>query len=216
MSYEWNFSAVTSALPILLGGLVVSLQLAIAALAVAAPLGLLLAIVRISRNKLLAGVGTVYVEVFRTAAALILIFWFFYAFPILIGVNITAFWAAVLAIGLQSAAYFSEAFRSGIATVHAGQWDAAASVGLTRRGTLRYVVMPQAIRAIIPVIFLRIVECFKATSLASVIALPEITYQASVISTTTYRPMETYTTLATIYFILLFSLSRIAALMEKR
>lgn len=216
MNYTTDFSAVWRYSDLLLEGLYASLVLAGSALAIALPLGLVLAVLRLSKLPVISQIAVVYIDFFRTAASLVLIFWFFYAFPILIGVRWNAYSAATLALGLQSGAYFAEVFRSGIQSISFRQWEGAKSIGFNYFQCMRYVVLPQAIRRMIPVFFTRVIELFKTTSLAAAITYPELAYKASLIASMTYRPIETYTAIAGIYFVIVFSLSQGVRMLERR
>lgn len=216
MNYTWDFGAVWRNGDLLLEGLGASLVLAASALAIAAPLGLVLAVLRISRLPVVSQIAVAYIDFFRTAAALVLIFWFFYAFPILIGVRWSAYAAATLALGLQGAAYFAEVYRAGIQSISRRQWEGARSIGLTYLQCMRYVILPQAIRRMIPVFFTRVIELFKATSLAAAIAYPELAFKGSLIASSTYRPIETYTMIAAVYFVIVFSFSQGVRYLERR
>jgi polar amino acid transport system permease protein len=216
MNYTADFAAVFRSSDLLLQGLLASVKLAASALAIAVPFGLVLAVLRLSRVPVVSQIAVVYIDFFRTAASLVLVFWFFYAFPILIGVSWNAYSAAVLALGLQSSAYFAEVYRSGIQSISFRQWDGARSIGFSYAQCMRYVILPQAIRRMIPVFFTRVIELFKTTSLAAAIAYPELAYQASVVASKTYRPIETYTIIAGMYFAIIFTLSQAVRFIERR
>ena len=216
MGYEWQFAPVLRAWALLAQGGIGTLKLTGAALLLGLPLGLGLAVVRIARVPMLARAALLYTEFFRLSAAIVLLYWCYFALPVLLGVTFDAFTAALLAIGLQAAAFYGEVFRSGLQSVPRGQWDAARAIGMRGPKALRWIILPQAIRATVPVFLVRLVDLLKTTSLAAVIAYPDIVYAASRIASDTYRPIETYTVLGGIFFVVIFSLSRAARALERR
>jgi polar amino acid transport system permease protein len=216
MGYQWDFGPVWRNMDGLLLGLMGTLKLTAACLMLAIPLGLLLALMRMSGKRPLAGLALVYIDFFRTAASLVLIFWFFFAFPMLVQLDFDAFTAAFLAIGLQGAAYFAEVFRGGITSIGQGQWEAARAIGMSNATALRYIILPQAVRRMLPVFFTRATLILKTTTLASAIAYSDIVYVAFRVSSDTYRPIETFTVTGLIFFAVIFTLSRCVALLERR
>ncbi len=216
MAYQWDFAVVWRQADALAVGGLQTLRLTAACLALAVPVGLLLAILRLSGNRWLSGLALVYIDFFRTAASLVLIFWFFFALPLLVDLDFGAFTAAFLAIGLQGAAYFAEVFRGGIASIDRGQWEAARAIGMSRAIAFRHIILPQAVRRTLPVFFTRATAMLKTTTLASAIAYPDLVYAAFRISSDTYRPIETFTIVGLIFFAVIFAASRAIALLERR
>ncbi len=207
MTYEWDFSVVLRNLPMLLEGLSGTLRITAAALLAALPLGLTAATMRLSRVPAVAACAGAYIAVFRSTPPLVQLFWAFYALPLLIGITLSPFAAAAMTLSLQSGAFFAEVFRGGIVSVERGQWEAARALGMTRRQLMRRVILPQAVRRMIPAFMERVVELLKTTSLVSSIAFADLLYQAMVLSVNTYRPLEVFTTAALLYFAVLFPLS---------
>lgn len=207
MNYDWDFGTVIRNLDLLLEGAVVSLQVTFFAIALAIPVGVMIGTLRMSRIWPISLIGRIFIDFFRTSAVLVLIFWFYFALPVLSGLEIAPFEAAVLAIGLQAAAYFAEIFRGAVGSIDKNQWEAASAIGLSKLQSFRLVILPQAIRRMLPVSFNLAIITFKNTSLAAAIACAELTYQASIMASTTYRPIETYTIVALIYLILITSAS---------
>lgn len=214
MDYAWDFSGVWRNLDQLLAGLGGTAILTASCLALALPLGLLLAIMRMSPLRLLRWPAVTVVDFFRAAPALVLVVWFYFAFPLLAGINLDAFGAAFLAIGLQSSAYMAEVFRAGMQAIGRGQWEGAAAIGLGKAAAIRHVILPQAVRHMIPVFLIRFAELVKATTLAGVIAYGETVYQANLLSSQTYRPLEVFTVTALIFFVLIFSITGAAQLLN--
>lgn len=216
MSYAWDFGPVWRNIGILLDGMAGTARLTLAALALAFPLGLALALMRMGPFRIPSLVAVAYIEFFRAAPSLILIVWFYFAFPILFSVNLDAFAAALLAIGLQSSASIAEVFRGGIQSIDKGQWEAAQAVGLGSAGALRWVVLPQAVRNMIPVFLIRLAELIKATTLSAGIAFGETVYRANELASRTYRPIEVFTVTALLFFVLIFGLTQLSQYLHSR
>ena len=199
MGYEWDFAIVFRDFDLLLLGLVNTLKVTGLALTFGVPLGLLLALLRLyGRWPIRVPVG-ILIEFLRSTPPIAQLFWFFFAMPILIGVEIDPFRASVLTFSLQSSAFFAEVFRGGIVSIEKGQWEAGKALGMTYMQQMTRVIMPQAIRRMIPAFMNRAVELMKMTSLASVIAYGELMYQAKTISTIEFNPIEMYTSVALIF-----------------
>lgn len=216
MPYEWDFAVVLRNTDLLLEGLLGTLRLVALGLLVAVPLGLLLAVVRISRLPVLRHLAGVYVEFFRAAPSIVLVYWFFFALPILLGLTFTPLAASVLAVGLQSAAFMCEVFRGGIDSVPKGQWEAAKALALGPAQRFGSIILPQALRNLTPVFLNRVIDLVKTTALAATIAYTEVVYSAFRISAATFRPIETFTVLGGIFFALIFVISMAARLLEHR
>lgn len=214
MDYRWDFSAVFRHSDLLLEGALGTLKLAATSLAFAIPIGLIIAVMRMSSFRPINMFAATYVDFFRSSAALILVFWFYFAFPVLVSVNINSYSAATLAISLQSAAYFAEVFRGGVLSVSRGQWEAAKSIGMDYRKTMQFVILPQAFKNMLPIFFTRIIELIKTTSLAATIAYTDIVYAASRIVSDTFRPIETFTVVALGFFVVIFCLGQAARWLE--
>jgi len=144
------------------------------------------------------------------------IVWFYYALPVLLGIQIPAVAAAVMTLSLYTAAFYAEIFRGGIVSIEQGQWDAARALGLSRWNMMRKVILPQATRRMIPPFVNQSITQLKNTSLVSTIAVPDLLYQGTLITADTYRPLEVYTVIALIYFALLFPSTLLAQAYERR
>ena len=216
MPYDWNFSIVLQYMPQLLWGGLHTVALSAACIALAVPLGVVLGVIRHQRVRLLAPIAVVYIDFFRTSVALVLICWCYYALPILLGVNLSTFTAVTIAIGLQASAYLAELVRAGLGSNSTGHWEAARALGMPGTMRLRYIILPQAARRMIPVFFLLVVEVVKTTTLAGIVTYPEIVYEAFRVSTEVYRPVETFTIVGLICFAFLFVTGRIAMRLEHR
>ena len=142
--------------------------------------------------------------------------WFFFAFPIISPFEIDAFTAATLGLTLNTTAFSSEIYRAGIQSIHKGQWEAGKALGMTYLQQMTRIIMPQAVRRMIPAFMNRAVELMKMTSLASVIAYGELMYQAKTISTISFNPIEMYTSVALIFFALIFPFALLVQRFETR
>ena len=216
MTYHCDFMPVLRHMDEVAWGGLATLRLTFCCLLIAVPVGLLLAILRLSKVRVLVVASIVYIDFFRTAASIVLLFWFFFALPLLIAVDFDTFTAALLAIGLQGAAYYAEVFRGGIVSIKRGQWEAARAIGMTPRMTMQYIILPQAVRRMLPVFFTRTTLLLKTTTLASAIAYPDMVYAAFRLASETYRPIETFTVIGFIFFIVIFTAGRLVALLEHR
>jgi len=216
VSYTWDFTPVWRHIDTLLQGMAGTASLTGAALLMALPLGLLIAIMRMSPVRWTSAIAVAYIDFFRASPAMVLLVWFYFAFPILAGVNINAFGAALLGIGLQSSSYMAEVFRGGMQAIPRGQWEAASAIGLSKAGAIRYVILPQAIRHMVPVFLIRFAELIKATTLAAAIAYGETVYRANELAARTYRPLEVFTVTAILFFIMIFGLNYASQLIQRR
>jgi polar amino acid transport system permease protein len=215
MNYIPDFSIVTDNWIVLLRGLWVTIQIWIPSIVMGLIGGFFIAQARLSKSKWLSGGSLVYVELFRDTPVLIQLIWFFYAFPILIGVQLTPFSAALLGLTLNTTAYASEIFRGGIKSIHRGQMEGAKAIGMTEGQAMRRVILPQVIKRMLPAFTNRVIEVAKMSSLASVISVHELMYQGRLLSSTYYRPFEILTAVAFIYFVLIYPGTFLAGRLEK-
>lgn len=213
---EWNFLAVLRDFDLLLLGLVNTLKITGLALLFGVPIGLFLALARLSTFKVLSGVAAFIVEFFRTTPPLVQLFWFFFALPILVDIRMTPTIAAVVTFSIQSSAFFAEIFRGGILSIDKGQWEGAKAIGMTYPQALRRVILPQAVKRMIPAFMERSIELLKTTTLVSTVAYADLMFQANELAQKTFRPLEVYTVVALIYFVLIFAVSQLSILLERR
>lgn len=216
MEYNWDFSAVYGNWYLLTIGLKNTIILATICLILGLFFGLFVGAARYSSKKLINWPATAFVEVFRNTPVLVQIMWFFFAFPIISPFNINAFTAAALGLTLNTIAFSSEIYRAGIQSIHKGQWEAGKALGMNYFEQMRRIILPQAIRRMIPAFMNRAVELIKMTSLASVIAYGELMHQAKTISTIEFNPIEMYTSVALIFFALIFPLALFVQRFERK
>lgn len=216
MNYSPDFSVVLDNWPVLARGLWVTIQIWLPSIALGLIGGFLISQARLSSRRWLSIPSLVYVELFRDTPVLIQLIWFFYAFPILIGVQLTPFTAALLGLTLNTTAYSAEIFRGGIKSIHRGQMEGAKAIGMTHAQAMRRVILPQVVKRMLPAFTNRMIEVAKMSSLASVISIHELMYQGRLLSSTYYRPFEILTAVAFIYFVLIYPGTFLAGRSEKR
>ena len=214
--HHWDFAPVWANADLLALGLLNTVKVTGAALAFGIPLGLLLALARLAPSRWLAWPAGAVIEVFRTTPPLVQLFWFFFALPILIHVEMTPYVAAVLTFSIQSSAFFAEVFRGGIVSVERGQWEAARALGMAPRQTLRRVVLPQAVKRMVPAFLERAIELMKTTTLVATISYADLLFQANEVAQKTFRPLEVFTVSALVYFAVITVASQFVHRIERR
>jgi polar amino acid transport system permease protein len=214
--YQWDFSPVLANSGLLAAGLGNTLKLTATALAFGVPLGLGLALLRLSRLRALSMPAGFIVEFFRTTPPLVQLFWFFFALPILIQVEMTPFVAAALTFSIQSAAFFAEVFRAGIVSIDRGQSEAARALGMTGAQAMRRVILPQAVKRMIPAFMERSIELMKTTTLVATVSYADLLFQANEVAQKTFRPLEVFTVTALIYFTVIYCASVVVHRIERR
>ena len=214
--YRFRFDVVWSNLGYLLDGLGLTLLISFVALLASIVVGLVVALGRRSSTRWLSFPAATYCELFRDTPVLVQLFWVYYVLPILIGVRLSAFSAVVIGLSLNSGAFLAEIFRAGIQAVPAGQLDAARVLGMSRALSMRRIVLPQAIRIVLPPMANDFVALIKYSSLASTFAVGEITRKATELSSFTFRPIEIFTVIALVYFFICWPLSISIRYLEKR
>ncbi len=198
----------------ILEGLKITLNITWISLILTYIIGLVTALMRLSNSLPARGVARVYLELTRNTPLLVQIFFMYFVIaPIL---DIDRFAAAVLALSLFEGSYASEIYRAGIVAVNKGQWEASYTLGLSTYQNYRYIILPQAIRRILPPLTSQAISLIKDSSLVSVIAVYEMTMQANEIASETFLIFEVFFTIAAIYLALALTLSRIVAYFEKR
>ncbi len=214
--YHWDFAPVLSNSGFLAQGLVNTLKVTGTALAFGVPLGLALALLRLSKRRYLSWPAGFVIEFFRTTPPLVQLFWFFFALPILIRVEMTPFVAAALTFSIQSSAFFAEVFRGGIVSIERGQWEAAHAIGMNSAQAMRRIILPQAVKRMIPAFMERSIELMKTTTLVATVSYADLLFQANELAQKTFRPLEVFTVTALIYFFFIFGVSLLAHRLERR
>ena len=205
----------------LIGGFGATILLSIIAAFISIILGLVVALPGFSNNFFLRSFNRIYVEFIRAIPLFPMLFWVFYGLPVIfksmgINVGIDAFWGAVLTLAISDSAFTAEIFRAGIQSINKGQTEAAQTVGLNYYQTMRYVILHQALRRILPPLANQFIYIVKMSAFASVIGMQELTRRANEIVVTEYRPLEIYTLLIFEYLILVLVISYFVRWLEKR
>ena len=216
MSYQWDFSPVLTRWPLLLDGLLNTVKIAAIAIVFGVLVGLVLALLRLSPRRYLRLPAAAFVEFYRNTPPIVHFFWFFYALPVVLNISLDPLVAAVLALSTQSGAFYAEVFRGGIRSIERGQWEGAKALGMTHTQLMRRIVVPQAATRMVAPFVERSFELIKTTALASTLAYGELLYQAMMVNSETFRPLEVYTTVALLYLVLLVSCSALARVAEAR
>lgn len=216
MDYAWDFSSLLTNGTMLLIGLRNTLALWLTSLLLGFFFGGFVGAARYARNRFLNWPASAFIEVFRNTPVLVQIMWFFFAFPILSPLDIDAFTAAALALTLNTTAFAAEIYRGGIQSIHKGQWEAGQALGMSYSQQMTRIILPQAIRRMIPAFMNRAVELMKMTALASTVAYGELMYQAKTISTISFNPIEMYTGVGLIFFVMIFPIALFVQRLERR
>jgi polar amino acid transport system permease protein len=205
-----------SNLNFMLDGLYYTVTLSLCAIVISIIIGLLIALPGLSKKRGLRSINRIYVELVRAVPILVLILWVYYGLPQLADISISVFWAGVIALALSDSAFEAEIFRAGIQSIDKGQYEAAHSVSLGYTDTMRYVILPQAIRRILPALGNQLVYMLKMSSLVSIIGLQELTRRANELVVTEYRPLEIYSVLVLEYLVLILIVSAGVRWLERR
>lgn len=222
-SGDWGWYVVNPATPsgynnlwFLMSGLYYTILLSVTAILISVTTGLLVALPGFSENRILRGFNRTYVEIVRAVPILVLILWVYYGLPQMAGISISIFWAGVIALALSDSAFQAEIFRAGIQSINRGQYEAATTISLSYWDTMRFVILPQAIRRILPALGNQLVYMLKMSSLVSVIGMQELTRKANELVVTEYRPLEIYTILVLEYLVLILVVSAMVRWLERR
>ena len=214
MTFDMNL--VVNSFPLLLIGAGVTIQITVLSTAIGFVIGLIVGVARISNLRVLRMLAEVYVEFFRGTPLLVQIFLFYFALPVITGQRIDPFIAAISACGINSGAYVAEIFRAGIQSVDAGQMEAGRSLGMTWIQTMRYIIVPQAFKRVIPPLGNEFIAMLKDSSLVSVIGFEELTRRGQLIIAKTYGSFEIWMSVAVIYLVMTLTISRFVAYLERR
>ena len=191
-------------------------MLSLVSIALAMVLGFLIALPGIASNRTARAINVTYVELVRAVPLLVLILWVYYGLPQVAGMSISIFLASVLALGISDSAFQAEIFRAGIQSIQRGQIEAADALGLKYSQKMRLIVLPQAIKVILPPLGNQFVYMLKMSSLVSVIGMTELTRRADELVVSQYRPLEIYTFLVLEYFLLIIIVSSLVRWAEQK
>ena len=213
---NFNFDLIVNSFPLLLLGAVITVKITAMSVALGIVIGLFAGIARICRVKPLRWISAVYVDFFRGTPLLVQIFLFYFAVPVITGQRIDPYVAAVGSCGINSGAYIAEIVRAGIQSIDEGQMEAGRSLGMTWVQTMRYIIVPQAIKRVIPPLGNEFIALLKDSSLVSVIGFEELTRRGQLIIAKTYASLEIWFSVAIIYLVMTLTISRFVAFLEKR
>lgn len=215
-TYTFRWDVVTANLPFLLSGLWMTLLISAITLVASVILGMVVALADMSRFWPLRLVGQLWGEIIRNTPILVQLLWVYYVLPIVFGIEISAFMACVIGLSAYASAFISEVYRAGIQSVPRGHREAAQVLGLSPFHTFIRIIMPQAVRTILPPLAANFVQLIKYSSLASVISVEEITRRATELSSTTFRPLEIFSFVALIYLVICWPLAQAIRIWERR
>jgi len=203
-------------LKFLLSGLTTTIYISVISIIISAILGFIVAIPSLAKSKFLTYINIGYVEIVRAIPLLVLILWIYYGLPIMTGLSFSPFVSGIIALAISESAFQAEIFRAGINSIKKAQWEAGSSLGLSFLKRLRLVILPQAIKNILPALSNQFVYVLKMSSLVSIIGIGDLTRKANELVVSTYRPLEIYTFLILEYLILILIVSYFVRKLEKK
>ena len=216
MHYHWDLSMVLADSSRWWSAAGVTLLYSFATVVGGIVIGVICGLGLLSRRRWLTLPLEGYVEVFRCTPLLVQIVWFYYALPILLNFSLPAWLAAGLGLTLYMGAFCTEIFRAGVMSIGRGQWQAARALGMTHIQLMRRIVLPQAVRRMVPPLVNQSITQLKNTALLYVVAVPDLMYTGSIVTAETFRPREFYTSVAAMYFIILYPMTLFAKRLEVR
>lgn len=199
MNYDFDWTVITDNYSVLLDGAAMTVMVALITIVTSTVLGLFIALLRMSRWKVLRYSAIAYIEFFRTIPFLVQLFWVYYAIPEIFSISLPSLSAGILALTLDVAAFTAETFRAGLQSVGRGQYDAAKALGMNPINALFRVILPQAVRRVLPPLGTQWILMFQDTALLSLIQLNELTFQAVTLQTNTFRTLEVLSFAALLY-----------------
>ncbi|MDE0694994.1 MAG: amino acid ABC transporter permease [Boseongicola sp.] len=204
MAHNWDFATILQNWPVLWVGIKGTVFIFVITVVLGLGGGLIVGVARYSKSPFVSWPARAFVEVFRNTPVLVQIIWFYYAFPILTGIETDPFLAAVLGISLNTMAFSAEIYRAGIQSISRAQWEAGKAIGMSYNQTLRRIILPVAVKRVLPALTNRGIEVFKMSTLASVVGYVETLNQAKLISDLNFNPIESYTAVTVIFFVVLY------------
>ena len=211
-----NFELIQQAFPLLLLGAGVTIEITAVSVAIGLIIGLIIGILRIGQIRVLRIIATIYADCIRGTPLLVQIFLIYFALPMISGHRVDPFLAAVTACGINSGAYVSEIIRAGIQSIDIGQMEAGRSLGLTWWQTMYHIILPQALRNILPPLGNEFIAMLKDSSLVSVLGFEELTRRGQLIIAQTYGSFEIWLTVAFLYLVMTLAISRLVSFLERR
>ena len=216
MDMNLNVDLMINSLPLLITGAGITIQITAISVGLGLVIGMFVGIARISNVKLLRWLAAIYIDFLRGTPLLVQIFLIYFALPVILEQRVDPFIAAITACGINSGAYIAEIFRAGIQAIDEGQMEAGRSLGMTWVQTMRYIIVPQAFKNIVPPLGNEFIALLKDSSLVSVIGFEELTRRGQLIIARTYGSLEIWISVAIIYLVMTLTISRLVAYLEKR
>lgn len=216
MEYQFNFHFLSGNFDALWDGLKITLELSLMANVLGLTLGFILCMMAMSPFTIIRWPTKLFIEFFRCTPVLLQIVWFYYCVPMMFNLFIDPIYMGFLALGLNLAAFNAEAYRAGVQAVPREHYDASIALGLNGLQQTRYVVLPQAIRSALPVLMTNGISILQQTALVAIVAISDLMYVGKNIATESYRPLETYSLIALIYFALSLPISQLISYIERR
>ena len=213
---SFNVDLAVSAIPLLLMGALVTVKITAISVGLGIVIGLFVGIARIAHSRILRVLAAIYVDFLRGTPLLVQIFLIYFALPIVTGHHMDPFVAAIASCSINSGAYVAEIFRAGIQSIDAGQMEAGRSLGMTWGQTMRYIIVPQAFKRVIPPLGNEFIALLKDSSLVSVIGFEELTRRGQLVIARTYGSLEIWTCVAILYLLMTVTISRFVAYLERR
>ena len=221
--YEWGWNIIDPSnvdgltnLKFLISGITITIYISVISIILAMIIGLFVALPSLSNNKFLSYFNIAYVEIVRAIPLLVLILWIYYGLPIMTGISFSPFVSGVIALTNSESAFQAEIFRAVINSINKGQYEVASSLGMNFWKKMRLVILPQAIKVVLPALGNQFVYVLKMSSLVSIIGIADLTRKANELVVTTYRPLEIYTFLILEYLILILIVSYFVRKLEKK
>ena len=210
-----NIEGLTN-LKFLLSGLTTTIYISVVSIIISMLLGLIVAIPSLAKNKFLTYINIGYVEIVRAIPLLVLILWIYYGLPIMTGISFSPFVSGIIALTISESAFQADIFRAGINSISKGQHEVSESLGMDFWRKMRFVILPQAIKVVLPAMGNQFVYVLKMSSLVSIIGIGDLTRKANELVTTTYRPLEIYTFLILEYLVLILIVSYFVRKLENK
>ena len=221
--YEWGWNIIDPSnvdgltnLKFLISGITITIYISVISIILAMIIGLFVALPSLSNNKFLSYFNIAYVEIVRAIPLLVLILWIYYGLPIMTGISFSPFVSGIIALTISESAFQAEIFRAGINSINKGQYEVANSLGMNFWKKMRLVILPQAIKVVLPALGNQFVYVLKMSSLVSIIGIADLTRKANELVVSTYRPLEIYTFLILEYLILILIVSYFVRKLEKK
>jgi His/Glu/Gln/Arg/opine family amino acid ABC transporter permease subunit len=221
--YQWGWNIIDPSnvdgltnLKFLISGISITIYISVISIILAMIIGLVVALPSLSNNKFLSYFNITYVEIVRAIPLLVLILWIYYGLPIMTGISFSPFVSGIIALTISESAFQAEIFRAGINSINKGQYEVANSLGMNFWKKMRLVILPQAIKVVLPALGNQFVYVLKMSSLVSIIGIADLTRKANELVVSTYRPLEIYTFLILEYLILILIVSYFVRKLEKK